>query len=98
MKSGAQLGTAFSIHHWNEAKLGSIAVMHSTGRSERCSWMAAYSGWMSDQNSCSGSVRAISLETSSVSGTGFVASQALMLRASGSRARSSKRIDVPDRP
>jgi hypothetical protein len=72
--------------------------IHSTGRSERSSWMAANSGCTSAQNSPSHSVMRIRASRSALPArNGCAISQAWAPRARGSRSSSSRRSEVPDR-
>ena len=97
--SGAQAPSCATIIQCVPAKDGMVSVTHSTGRSERSSWIAANSGCTSAHSSCSHSLHAWRSPQSPGArrGSGCRASQASGARKVGSSASSSKRIVVPER-
>ena len=98
MSAAQSPASASTIDQWFPAKDGTQMVMHSTGRSDRSSWMAANSGWTSAQNSCSASVMANRAAASTpAGGTGCRTSVATGVRSPGSSPSSSNRIVVPER-
>ena len=88
-----------TIDQCGPQKHGMVSVTHSTGRSERSSWMAANSGCTSAQSSCSHSLHARRSPGSpgARAGSGCSASHAAGARSAGSSESSSKRIVVPER-